>query len=63
MAISYFQRDPATGEATGWLVEVPVLMKVMTAAAPISPDYIAQAQSRQCGNASAPSWFRPAFSS
>jgi predicted amidohydrolase YtcJ len=50
---SYFQRDPVTGEATGWLVEVPVLVKVMTTAAPISPDYIAQSLEEWLPNASA----------
>jgi predicted amidohydrolase YtcJ len=39
---SYFQRDPATGAATGMLVEVPAMMQVMTAIGPMSRDFIAQ---------------------
>ncbi len=40
---SFFQRDPATGELTGWLVEVPAIEVVLMAAAPLTPDYIAKA--------------------
>lgn len=39
---SYFRRDPATGEANGYLVEIPVLAKVMMAAVPVSRAYITQ---------------------
>ena len=50
---SYFQRDPATGEATGWLVEVPVLVQVMQAAAPLTFDYIAESLEQWLPKASA----------
>jgi predicted amidohydrolase YtcJ len=50
---SYFQRDPVTGEATGWLVEVPVIAKVMTAVAPFSVDYITQSLEQWLPKASA----------
>jgi len=38
---SYFERDPATGEPTGYLVEVPVIIQVNNAVEPFSPDYVA----------------------
>lgn len=38
---STFQRD-ADGEATGFLVEVPALMQVLAAAAPVTFDFIAE---------------------
>jgi predicted amidohydrolase YtcJ len=50
---SYFQRDPVTGEATGWLVEVPVIAQVMAAVAPFSSDYIAQSLEQWLPQASA----------
>lgn len=37
---SYFERDPATGEPTGYLVEVPVIVQVNNAIEPFSPDYV-----------------------
>ena len=39
---SYFQRDLATGEPTGFLVEVPVMFVLLNAIAPFSRDYIAE---------------------
>jgi predicted amidohydrolase YtcJ len=38
---SYFQRDAATGEATGYLVEVPVMMQVLSASEPPSYEAVA----------------------
>ncbi|MGC2781484.1 MAG: amidohydrolase [Bradyrhizobium sp.] len=38
---SYFQRDPATGEPTGFLVEPPVMLMVNNAIEPFSLDYVA----------------------
>ena len=38
---SYFQRDPATGEPTGFLVEPPVMLQVNNAVLPFSLDYVA----------------------
>ena len=38
---SYFQRDPATGEPTGFLVEPPVMLQVNNAVQPFSLDYVA----------------------
>ena len=31
---SYFQRDPKTGDPTGYLVEVPAIVHVVTPASP-----------------------------
>ncbi len=42
---SYFERDPATGEPTGYLVEVPAIMQVNNAIEPFSGDYVAQSLS------------------
>lgn len=39
---SYFERDPATGEPTGYLVEVPAIIHVNNAVEPFSPDYVAE---------------------
>ena len=39
---SYFERDPATGEPTGYLVEVPAIIHVNNAIEPFSPDYVAE---------------------
>lgn len=50
---SYFKRDPATGEATGWLVEVPAVVKVMMAAAPLAIDHIARSLEEWLPKASA----------
>jgi predicted amidohydrolase YtcJ len=50
---SYFQRDPATGEATGWLVEPPVMSKVIMAVAPFTSDFIAQSLGEWLPKASA----------
>ena len=49
---SYFKRDP-NGEATGFLVEVPVLVQVLMAAAPFTFDYIAQSVEEWLPKASA----------
>ena len=38
---STFERDPATGEPTGYLVEVPAMMMVNNAVEPFSADYVA----------------------
>lgn len=38
---SYFQRDPATGEPTGFLAEPPVMLLVNNAIEPFSLDYVA----------------------
>jgi len=37
---SYFERDPATGEPTGYLVEPPVILQVNNAIEPFSVDYV-----------------------
>ena len=39
---SYFERDPATGEPTGYLVEVPAIVRVNNAVEPFSRDYVAE---------------------
>ena len=39
---SYFERDPATGEPTGYLVEVPAIIRVNNAVEPFSRDYVAE---------------------
>jgi predicted amidohydrolase YtcJ len=39
---SYYQRDPATGEPTGFLVEVPVMIQTLNAIKPFDRDYIAE---------------------
>ncbi|BAM87594.1 putative amidohydrolase 3 precursor [Bradyrhizobium oligotrophicum S58] len=39
---SYFQRDPASGEPTGYLVEPPAMFKILNAAAPFTTNYIAE---------------------
>ncbi|WP_257167058.1 amidohydrolase [Bradyrhizobium sp. SRS-191] len=39
---SYFQRDPASGEPTGYLVEVPAMLVVLNAAAPFTSRYITE---------------------
>ena len=39
---SYFQRDPATGEPTGYLVEPPVMLQVNNAIEPFSRDYLVE---------------------
>ncbi len=39
---SYFQRDPASGEPTGYLVEPPAMFKVLNAAGPFTTSYIAE---------------------
>jgi len=38
---SFFQRDPATGEPTGFLVEPPVMLQVNNAVEPFSTEYVA----------------------
>jgi predicted amidohydrolase YtcJ len=40
---SYFQRDPATRDATGWLVEIPAMATVLTKVAPFTIDFIMKA--------------------
>jgi predicted amidohydrolase YtcJ len=37
---SFFQRDAGTGEATGYVVELPAAMQVMRAATPITTDLV-----------------------
>ncbi|RBP16448.1 hypothetical protein DFR50_10590 [Roseiarcus fermentans] len=39
---SVFERDPASGEPTGYLVEVPAIMQVNNAVEPFSADYVAE---------------------
>lgn len=39
---SYFQRNPATGEPTGFLAEPPVMLQVNNAIDPFSLDYVAE---------------------
>jgi predicted amidohydrolase YtcJ len=39
---SFFQRDPATGEPTGFLAEPPVMFQVLNAIEPLSREYIAE---------------------
>jgi predicted amidohydrolase YtcJ len=39
---SYFERDPATGEPTGYLVEVLAIIRVNNAVEPFSRDYVAE---------------------
>lgn len=41
--VSYFQRDPVTGEPTGFLAEPPVMLQVNNAIEPFSRDYVAGA--------------------
>jgi len=50
---SYFERDPATGEPTGYLVEVPVIVQVNNAVEPFSPDYVATSLAEWLPKASA----------
>jgi predicted amidohydrolase YtcJ len=50
---SYFQRDPKTGEPTGWLVEVPAILQVLNAAMPFTMDYIAESLDEWLPKASA----------
>jgi predicted amidohydrolase YtcJ len=50
---SYFQRDPASGEPTGYLVEVPVMFKVLNAVAPFTANYIAESLEEWLPKASA----------
>ena len=40
---SYFQRDPATGEPTGFLIEPPVMLQIVNAIEPFSLDFVAEA--------------------
>ena len=39
---STFERDPATGEPTGYLVEVPAIVRVNNAVEPFGSDYVAE---------------------
>jgi predicted amidohydrolase YtcJ len=50
---SYFQRDSATGEATGYLVEVPVMMDVLSASEPPSYEAVATGTAQWFPKASA----------
>ena len=40
--LQLFRADPATGEPTGYLVEVPAIIHVNNAVEPFSPDYVAE---------------------
>jgi predicted amidohydrolase YtcJ len=50
---SFFQRDPATGEATGFLAEPPVMLQVSNAIEPFTPERVAQALTEWLPQASA----------
>ena len=39
---STFERDPATGEPTGYIVEVPAIIRVNNAVEPFGSDYVAE---------------------
>ena len=41
--VSYFQRDPATGEPTGFLLEPPAMLSVNNAVSPFTTDYVIEA--------------------
>ncbi len=49
---STFERHPATGEATGYLVEVPAMMMVNNAVDPFSADYVAESLAKWLPKAS-----------
>ena len=51
--LQLFPARPVTGEATGSLVEVPAIAKVMAAVAPFSSDYVAQSLEQWLPEASA----------
>ncbi len=50
---SYFQRDPHTGEPTGYLVEVSAVMHVLNEIEPFSEQFVTQAFERWLSKASA----------
>ena len=50
---SYFQRDAASGEPTGYLVEPPAMFKVLNAVAPFTTSYIAESLEEWLPKASA----------
>jgi predicted amidohydrolase YtcJ len=50
---SFFQRDPETNEATGWLVEVASMFQVLMAVAPYTEEYVVQAVAEWLPKASA----------
>ena len=50
---SYFERDPATGEPTGYLVEVPAIVQVNNAIEPFSLEYVAESLTKWLPAASA----------
>ena len=50
---SYFERDPATGEPTGYLVEPPAIFIVNNAVDPFSLDFVANALAEWAPKASA----------
>jgi predicted amidohydrolase YtcJ len=50
---SYFERDVASGEPTGYLVEVPAIIQVNNAVEPFSPDYVAEGLAEWLPHASA----------
>ena len=50
---SFFQRDPATGEATGFLAEPPVMLQVSNAIEPFTPERVAQSLAEWLPQASA----------
>ncbi len=51
--VSYFQRDPATGEPTGFLAEPAAMLGVLNAVAPFTPDYVAESLEEWLPKASA----------
>jgi len=50
---SYFERDPANGKPTGYLVEVPAIVRVNNAVEPFSVDYVAESLAQWLPRASA----------
>jgi len=50
---SYFERDPSSGEATGYLVEVPAIIRVNNAIEPFSTEYVAESLAKWLPAASA----------
>ena len=50
---SYFERDPSTGEPTGYLVEPPAIIQVNDAVEPFSVEYVAQGLAEWLPKASA----------
>jgi predicted amidohydrolase YtcJ len=50
---STFERDPATGEPTGYCVEVPAIIRINNAIEPFSADYVAESLAEWLPQASA----------